>query len=319
MTTPAEIAALPSARLIAPLNAARGGNASPGVQPGTSNEIVLAQYVVVFGTSGGVFVYVGQPGPGNPPVYWFGNVTQDPYKNALNQGIWAGQPGSVQVGIQTSGAGPTGDAQIFFVPVGSYLADATVAMAQTGGQAILELISAATAAGAQSDRAALFLGDHGAGTSAFLQGAYYDSSGTGHPLMTGTYAGLGIPAGSITAVDPSTGTGPGTPFAPETWHDISVDAGWGSLGEPPQYQMLGTTGFVALRGDISHAGTTVQAAINSGSPLPAAYRPGATRYYRTPQAADGAGAIQVDSSGVLTMRASGFSATQAILDGNYSI
>ncbi len=105
----------------------------------------------------------------------------------------------------------------------------------------------------------------------------------------------------------------------DSWHNVTTDAGWGSLGEPAQYRLLADSGFVALRGDISHAGTTAQTAINSGNPLPAAYRPAATRYYRPPQAADGAGAIQVDSSGVITMRASGFTATQAILDGIYSL
>jgi hypothetical protein len=110
-----------------------------------------------------------------------------------------------------------------------------------------------------------------------------------------------------------------TGFSADAWNNVTVDAGWGSLGEPAQYRLMPDQGFVALRGDISHAGTTAQVAINSGNPLPVAYRPAATRYYRAPQAADGAGAIQVDSSGVITMRASGFTATQAILDGIYSL
>lgn len=321
MTTPAELAALPSARVFPPANAPKAGNAAPGVQPGSSEE-VIARYVIIFGDSGGLFIYAGSPGPGNPPVYSVSNADQDPFGNPISPGIWAGAPGSIQVGIQAT----PGQAEIFFVPAGTYAADASAGVVQNGGQAILELLGAqTTAAGTPtSDRVGLFLWDHGTsglpGAHADLQAVYFYTGGTFINLFDGNFAGLAIPAcAGITAVEPGTGTDVSTPAVSETWHTVTTDAGWGSLGEPPQYQLLAQTGFVALRGDISHAGTTAQVDINSANPLPAAYRPAATRYYRPPQAADGAGAIEVQPSGVITMRASGFSATQAILDGIYSL
>ena len=194
MTTPQGIASvgLPSDKLIPPLNAPRAGTVSPGVQPGTTGPI-LAQYVVVFGNSGGVFVYAGLPSLGNPPVYWFGNVTADPYGNPLDQGIWAGQPGNIQVGIQANGA----NANIFFVPAGgSYNEDASIGMFQQPGQAILRIVGAQTTANPDpdSDQTVLLLWDHGGGSSAALQGSYVDANGVLRDFFNGRSNGFQLPA-----------------------------------------------------------------------------------------------------------------------------
>jgi hypothetical protein len=314
----------PSDGLIAPLNAPRGGQVSTGVQPGVSGNIVLAQYVVVFGESGGVFIYAGTPALGNPPLYWMGNVTQDPYGNPLDQGIWAGQPGSVQVGIQTSGAGPTGAARVFFIPVGSYAADAAVGIVQTSTQAILEVNGAQTTANPDpaSDRVTLGLWDHGTsglpGATAAFTAFYLDASGGGNPLLDGNCTGLNLySVSTFAATEPGTGTSSTNPFVPETFHPITVDAGW-TIVNQPAYRLL-PGGNVQVVGLITHAATAAQTDINSANPVPVAYRPSVTRYYRTPQAADLAGAVEVQFGGVFTMRASGFNATQAILDGIYAL
>lgn len=70
-----------------PVNAPRGQGTPVGVQPGVSNAIVIANKVIVFGTGGGVFVYSGTPGPGNPPIASISNTTTDPYGNATEIGI----------------------------------------------------------------------------------------------------------------------------------------------------------------------------------------------------------------------------------------
>jgi hypothetical protein len=321
VTTPS-LPGLPSDKLIPPLNAAPAGNVSPGIQPGTTGNIVLAQYVIVFGASGGWFIYDGTPAPGNAPIYWGGNVSADPYGNALTQGIWAGQPGSIQIGIQTSGPGPTGSAIMYFVPVGSYAGDAAIGMQQEGGQAIMVIQGAQTAPNpaANSDRILIALWDHGGGSTAAFTGFYNDTGGTSRPLFDGNCAGMSLYAvQQFAAVDPTTGASPSAAFQPETWHNITLDSGWTVAGgETPQYRLL-PGGNVQLRGDISHAGTTAQTDINSGHPLGAGYQPAAARYYRPPQAADFAGAVQANPTGIITMRASGFTATQAILDGIYSL
>lgn len=275
MTTPAELAALPSAQLIPPLNAARAGNAAPGVQPGVSGQIVFAQYVVVFGTSGGMFIYAGQPGPGNPPVYWFGNVVADPYGNPLKQGVWAGQQGSIQVGIQTSGPGAGGSAQIFFVPVGDYAADATAGMLQTGGQAFLEFLGAQTTANpdAESDRVGLFLTDHGSGQSAALSVFYFDSAGAGHVALGVTCSGLQLPAvWGLSAVQPGTGSSSANPYVPETWHPAALSNSWAGSGSGVNglFYRLNPDAEVEIILDLLHAtatGNSICATLGTG------YRP----------------------------------------------
>lgn len=74
--------------LVRPLNAPPSRGLVPGVQPGVSSAIVIANYVIVFGPTGtptGVFVY--QPGTkpalGNPPVAWMTAASKDPYGNTL--------------------------------------------------------------------------------------------------------------------------------------------------------------------------------------------------------------------------------------------
>jgi hypothetical protein len=69
--------------LVRPLNAPPGVPGSPGVQPGVSGGVVIANKVIVFGTGDGVFVYSGTPGKGNPPVAWVSGALTDPYGNSL--------------------------------------------------------------------------------------------------------------------------------------------------------------------------------------------------------------------------------------------
>jgi hypothetical protein len=51
--------------LVAPLNAPAAAIPTPGVQPGTTQPIVIANKVIVFGANGGIFVYSGTPAGGN--------------------------------------------------------------------------------------------------------------------------------------------------------------------------------------------------------------------------------------------------------------
>lgn len=103
----------------------------------------------------------------------------------------------------------------------------------------------------------------------------------------------------------------------DSWHNITADSGWTGV-VTPQYRLL-PDGNVQLRGQLTHAGVTATTAFNSGHPLPAAYQPPVTRFVRPPQAQDAAGTTQIDDTGVISMRASGFTATVIILDGIYSL
>lgn len=323
MTAPLD-AALPSDQLFSPLNAPRAAPVSPGVQPGVTNAIVLAQYVVVFGASGGVFVYSGTPALGNPPVYWFGNVTADPYGNSLDQGIWAGQNGNIQVGIQAN----AGHAQIFFVPAGgTYAADASAGMVQSGGQAILEIAGAQTAAvpAANSDRVLLELWDHGAGTTASLIAFYFDSAGVAQKLFAGNYQGMDLPIVSeCLAIRPGTGTGPSNAAQSEIWNTITMDSGWSTIAgyDSPRYRLLpdglGTNGSIQLSGSAQFTGTIGNPqSLNSNNPLPSAYRPSNNHYYRSGDS-HRMGA-QLDNSGVIDGYPVSGGFNQIALDGVVSL
>ena len=311
---------LPSDKLVAPMNAPAAGALATGVQAGVSGQVVLAQYVVIFGTTGGMFVYAGSPGPGNAPIYSISNADADPYGNVIEPGIWAGRPGNIQVGIQASG----GIAYIFFVPVGSYAGDAIMGMLQSGGQAILQIAGAQTEANpaVNSDYVIIDLYDHGSAGpdgSAAVDALYFDSTGNPHFLFQGNYQGMYLPAvNTLAAVEPGTGTSSSNVAVAETFHNITVDAGW-TIVIQPQYRLIPGVG-VQVIGLITHAATAAQTDINASHPVGPGYLPSTTRYYRTPMPApDLAGSVQVSSAGVFTMRASGFNATQAILDGIYAL
>lgn len=86
MATGAVVNPMAGDGLRAPLNAPPGIQAAPGVQPGVSNNIVLARLVIVSGAGiDGVYVYKSgtKPGLGNPPIAWESSGLVDPYDNVL--------------------------------------------------------------------------------------------------------------------------------------------------------------------------------------------------------------------------------------------
>lgn len=88
--------------LVKPVNAPQGQATPIGVQPGTSG-ITFAHYVIVYGANGGVFLYNGQPGPGNPPVAWLTLASADPYGNAVSPELGVGQANITTVVFQGGG------------------------------------------------------------------------------------------------------------------------------------------------------------------------------------------------------------------------
>jgi hypothetical protein len=309
--------------LVRPLNAPSGQQVQPGVQPGVSGGVVLASYVIVFGqaTGGagpGIFIYSGSPGPGNPPVFSMSNATQDPYGNAIAPGIWSGQFGGTQAGLQVNG--PLLGELAFPVAGSSATGTASIVGASVGtGGSVMQIASAIDPA-PDNDRVFMQLADHAAiGSSAVWFLVYQDANGTEWVQATGGNAGMALNSVSgLTGVLPGTGTSITNAAQPETWHNLTLDAGWTVVNQP-QYRLLPGVG-VQVRGLITIAATSLQTNINGGVPIPSAYWPAVTRYYRTPMPApDLAGSVDIQSNGVFVMRASGFAAVQAILDGIYSL
>lgn len=73
--------------LVAPMNAAPAGGVGLGIQPGTSNGVITAHFVIVSGTNGGVFVYSGPPALGNLIASMVGGGGLDPFGNVTQAGI----------------------------------------------------------------------------------------------------------------------------------------------------------------------------------------------------------------------------------------
>ena len=229
--------------LVRPLNAPSGQQVLPGVQPGVTGGVVLASYVIVYGsinaagTGPGLFIYNGSPGPGNPPVLSDTLATQDPYGNAIAPGIWAGQYGGIQAGLDINPA--TGYGQVL-LPTGaaSEALAGGLAAAAIGGGSIVQFFSPQDASPA-SDRIILQLGDNAssAPASATWFMVYNDPSGAPHTQVAGNYQGvfLDLIAG-LTAVMPGTGTSTTNSAQPETWHVAGVGGapalinGWAGSG-----------------------------------------------------------------------------------------
>jgi hypothetical protein len=311
--------------LIRPLNAPSGHGVLTGVQPGTSGGVVLAQFVIIFGgTSGGgsapgMFVYRGSPGPGNPPVYSVSDATEDPYGNAIAPGIWAGQFGGIQAGLDVAPGGNLGQMVLPTGASGEALGGGMAGGLSGGGQSFVQVFGPQGPA-PDDDRAIMSFFDSTGGSGA-IWAIVYNSLVTSAAItqVQGGFQGVFINGvAGLTAVLPGTGTSTSAPAQPETWHNLTPDAGW-AIVDQPQYRLLPGTG-VQVRGLITHAATAVQTNINAGVPIPSAYWPAVTRYYRTPMPApDLAGSVDIQGNGVFVMRASGFAATQAILDGIYAL
>jgi hypothetical protein len=257
-----------------PLNAPPAVPPGYGTQPGTSQAVVIANRVIIFGSGGGEFVYSGTPALGNLISSDTGAAGTDPYGNAYLQGttgydvvlgVYLAKNISV-LGLAyytaASGAGPwTLVARVFWQ---TQAPNAGLTLATANGNATLSLLS-------------------GGGIQAW------------QPIVAGNALGA------------------------ETWHNITMDAGWTASAQAPQYRLL-PDGDVEARGQATHASVTVVTQINSGAPLPAAYRPAQTRFYRASDPMDSAGLVQIDTAGIFSVRANAsFPATQALFDGTYSL
>ena len=261
----------------------------------------------------GIFVYDGTPAAGNliasitaaPGTDQFGNSYPRGY------GLWqADQVTGNEFNLLTGAASESIPAQLYtFVDnPGGATEQMQVNLQSAQSTAIKDRVLVALLSAAANLAQPNAIGELG----------YIKAGSTSIVPMLSWGPGGVFAIGSSVAAAP--GASPSSPAVAETWHNITLDSGWTSV-VTPQYQLLsiGGTAFVAARGQISHAGVTAATNINNSNPIPAAYRPGATRIYREPVAGDAAGTVAIGTGGVFQMRASGFTATQAILDGMYAL
>lgn len=139
------------------------------------------------------------------------------------------------------------------------------------------------------------LSSDGSSSSAEGEFSYFDANAAGAIYATLTYAGF-LLLGSVTAVDPSTGTSPTNKAQAESWH---------SLGSFPS----GTTTRGAVRKtpwgdiqlDIALTGTPTSGTASFPVTMPAAYRPAITRRYAGFSGAAAAGLVSISTGGVVSV------------------
>ncbi|HWG26095.1 hypothetical protein [Actinospica sp.] len=239
----------------------------------------------------GMFMYDGPPATGNLLLSVAPLPGTDTFGNAYQAGVWA-YFGGDSVGLFNQGSSPA----LIFNPVSATLSQGAEAFAFTTAHGLVtEQAWLAVSSGKESGKA-----------DAAIQFVSESSDGTIPPSMIFEFGGAD--AVTLTAANG---------FTADSWHNITLDSGW-SASVTPQYRLL-PDGNVQVRGQITHAGVTALTTINNSNPVPAAYRPAATRVYRPPIAGDSAGTVEITSAGILAMRASGFTATAAFLDGEYSL
>lgn len=268
--------------LIPPRNAPRGILPFPGVQPGNSSPVVLANLVVVFGSGGGIFVYTGTPARGNLFMVMAAMQGTDRYGNkyfaGLTIGVWDAVTGNLlqHTGIDSNAMS---------------LANA----------------NSATTIFAEADKnlfAVYTTSGRGAGN---LLASI--ASQAGNDGVTNQYA-AGY-TGPVTAFQPGT-----SPQAPETWHNLTPLTGFAAGGQQPRYQLM-SDGTVQLAGAVNL--TAAQAAGTAFFALPSGYVPASSSFWSTFNTLSGytlgAASVKVEAGGALRINVAGSLGNAVQLDG----
>ena len=214
----------------------------------------------------GFFLYSGTPANGNLIMCWAVTSGTDQFGNAYPAGITIGNNVNPQVNMQSSGG--TGILQ-FLMNNASYTA--MIIRAITGQVAFGG--AANTASGhTDSVQTQYNASNGGAGVSANYEMIYVDISGGAHFYLTLSDAGVSVPAGSINAVAPGTGTLT-NPASSEVKHQASLINGWQGSGAQQNglWYWLTAENEVSITADIINPGNVFANSICAV--LPAAYRP----------------------------------------------
>lgn len=306
----------------APVNAPQGALPAAGVQPGQSTAVVIANKVIVFGPNDGLFVYSGTPKLGNPPIFWATSATKDPYGNTVTP--TAGIAGTGEFRAPNTIINAAGTFTYAGTPAANkmILSDANTGGTDDFGNQYLSGLTGYQAVGLGSSWVACQFSGSGRsawatpgpsqtgwipeGTELFGGGWTLDLSGVGPGLDGVTFR---LTTGLAALISGSL----------ETWHPITLDAGWTASSPLPQYRLL-PDGNVQLTGVATHASFTAPTNVNAGAPLPAAYQPASTKDVKPNNAIDAQAAVAVTTAGVIAARANAtFPATQVNLECIYSL
>jgi hypothetical protein len=167
--------------------------------------------------SGGVFVYSGTPGPGNPPIAWMSGASTDPYGNSLPSTTGVAGTGTFSVTNSATGANITMEL-VGGVPIinfGTAGSDVTVSPF---------IIVETQNGGAANERQAFALssGKESGNPDAALQLFSESADGT---LAANALFEFGGQTGMFATTAGTTACEPGTSVTPEVWHTVSNPTG----------------------------------------------------------------------------------------------
>lgn len=247
----------------------------------------------------GAYFYSAAPGVGDLVASIAAAAGQDPFGAPVGQGFNLYGPDGSVIGLLIKGTQPV-------------LAMRPAGVTQMTLQPLV--FSAASNAGLPNELQWLIMssGKSAAHADAAVQMQGQSADGTVAPFVGIEFGGTGVAVFTPAALQMN------VPVVADTWHNITLDAGWTAGAAAPQYRRL-PDGNVQVRGQATHSGVTAATNINGSNPVPAAYWPGVTRIYRPPDAGDAAATVDITAAGVFVARASGFTATAVAMDGMYSI
>jgi len=227
--------------------------------------------------SAGIFIYSGVPALGNLVGSWasvagvdgFGN----PYQKDLT--VYIGNGGYVNV---NSSGGFGGNTAVIINPgFTSHITTEPQILAGSVNSGLvneLEYVLISSGKANSNDDAAIgFNSESADGTIGAVMNIEF--GGTVLAQLFKTIWDIGVPIsctlGTITNR---------TLITTDTWHPITLDAGWTAGTPVPQYRLT-IEGNIQFTGNASHANMVGGTNVNSANPLPSAYRPANLHYYRS--------------------------------------
>lgn len=239
----------------------------------TASEFIGTDFII---DSGGMFFYNGTPAAGNLILALAPAAGTDGFGNAYGAGFSAGAPGTnEQIRFGVFNGAPL---EFFLSGISTAFNNAAfmlnVAGAGTAAHDVLVIKSSQDTA--FEDYVAVNLNGNshdGATQQTSLQDAYVDTGGGAHFYRALSAAGCIIAAGSVTAVQPGTGTR-ATPAVGEGWHIPTLGTGFttNASDQVPRYRLEGIGGGIVRLDGTSYTNAAVVANATIFT-LPVGYRP----------------------------------------------
>jgi hypothetical protein len=247
-----------------------GGELGMQFPPNTFSTLIAFQIIVA--NNGAILFYSGTPAHGNLVMSLSPVAGIDKFGNNYPAGFNA-QQGTSQIVINAV-AGFIQEQ--FFTGNAGIIEPASISASQVGAGIIDQLLILSAQNSTHADVVGISLDSNdNAGDSPASLSLFYETSSVKN-YVTVSDSGAVISAGSITAVQPGTGTSPANPAVAETWHNLALTANYTPAGAPfatPRYRLESAGGGTVLRFSGAFdvvAGTTGTVIVAT---LPAAYFP----------------------------------------------